>query len=137
MVYSKLLALKNSIHNLLLLFRESKSQAVADPYHIDNESILKSMLKKFQILYQWTQKFIINAFSQQSQRKKFDVVSTRQTPVVKPTETNSRGGFTPIAQTRPRKCSYCGTSEESKPGNITKLENGSWKCKACGHTWRS
>lgn len=95
------------------------------------------MLKKFQILYQWTRKFIINAFSQQSQRKKFDVVSTRQTPVVKPTGTHGSGGFITIAQTRPRQCRVCRTSEDSKPGNITKLEDGSWKCKACGYTWRS
>lgn len=98
------------------------------------------MLRKFQILYEWMRQFIVTRFSQESPqrspKKKFDILgSTQQAPVVRPTETRRNGKFGNITQTRPRKCPYCRTSEDSRPGNITKLDNGSWNCKTCNHIW--
>jgi ribosomal protein L37AE/L43A len=95
------------------------------------------MLRKFQILYERARRFIITRLSQRSQRKKFDVMNlTQHTSVTQATETRSTSRLRNMTQTRPKKCGRCQTSENSRPGNITKLDNGLWKCKACGHTWR-
>jgi len=96
------------------------------------------MLKKFQILYERTRRFITTRLSPQSPKRKFDVVNlTQQTSVAQATETRSSGRLRNMTQTRPKQCGRCRTSENSRPGNITKLDNGLWKCKACGHTWGS
>jgi tRNA(Ile2) C34 agmatinyltransferase TiaS len=100
------------------------------------------MLRKFQILYEWTRQFIVTRFSQESPqrspKKKFDILgSTQQAPIVQLTETRSTSRLKNITQTRPKICPRCRTSDNSRLGNITKLDNGSWKCKTCDHTWRS
>ncbi len=97
------------------------------------------MANKFRVVYEWLQRLVGGNVSsqepsQRSQVKKFDIVNvTQHTPPVQPTRTSRTGKFANITQTRPKKCPLCHTSTS---GNITKLDNGSWKCKACGHTWR-
>lgn len=68
-------------------------------------------------------------------RKKFEILNqgSQQRPL-RFTQTRRTNKFTNMTETRPQKCPFCMTSQESKPGNITKV-NGQWYCKTCQHRW--
>lgn len=81
------------------------------------------MGKKFEIISE-----------QASEHMKFVVIS--ELPVVRPTRSHELNGkFKTTAQTRPKKCPYCLTSEEMRPGNIYRMNEHTWGCKHCGYIW--
>lgn len=62
-------------------------------------------------------------------KKTFTVIKTTEGASV-PTSSAS-GRMKKIVQTRPKACLYC--RNENK---VTKLPDGTWKCKKCGYEWK-